>query len=334
MEQRTDAAEPLLEVRGLDIAFVSGKKLTMRAQNVHFQIRPGEILSIVGESGCGKSITALSLLRLLNRNGRVERGEALYKGRDLFAMTEKELDQIRGREIAMVFQDIMYSLNPVFTIGNQMTETLRRHMGLTRAQARKRAVELLDKTGIAQPEAVMRKYPHMLSGGMRQRVMIAMALTCNPSLLIADEPTTALDVTIQLQIMQLLKRLRDEYGMAILLITHDIGLVTEMADRVVVMYAGEWVEEASTQQLLESPAHPYTEALLKAVPGIHDPKDRRLYSIPGAVPEEYQDLPGCRFAPRCPYRHFCTGTADESKVTPGHMVKCYLAQEGRGAYGA
>lgn len=332
--ERMDAAEPLLEVRHLDIAFADGKRLTKRTDNVHFQVRPGEIVSIVGESGCGKSITALSLLRLLNRHGRVVGGEALYKGRDLLAMTEKELDQVRGREIAMVFQDIMYSLNPVFTIGNQMTETLRRHMGMHRKQAWDKAVELLEKTGIAQPEAVMRKYPHMLSGGMRQRVMIAMALTCNPSLLIADEPTTALDVTIQLQIMQLLKRLRDEYGMAILLITHDIGLVTEMADRVVVMYAGECVEEATTQQLLESPAHPYTQALLRAVPGIHDPKDRRLYSIPGNVPEEYQDLPGCRFAPRCPYGQHCPGAQGETETAPGHLVRCYQAQEGRGAYGA
>ena len=216
----------------------------------------------------------------------MESGEVLFKGRNLLSLTEKELDHIRGREIAMVFQDIMYSLNPVFTIGNQMTETLRKHMGMKRAQAWERAVELLEKTGIAQPRAVMRKYPHMLSGGMRQRVMIAMALTCNPSLLIADEPTTALDVTIQLQIMQLLKRLRDESGMAILLITHDIGLVTEIADRVVVMYAGECVEETTTQQLLEAPAHPYTQALLRAVPGIHDPKDRRLYSIPGTAPNQ------------------------------------------------
>ena len=332
--ERMDAAEPLLDVRHLDIAFASGRKLTKRTEDVHFQVHPGEILSIVGESGCGKSITALSLLRLLNRQGRVVGGEVLFKGRDLLSMTEKELDRVRGREIAMVFQDIMYSLNPVFTIGNQMVETLRRHMGMQRGQARERAVELLEKTGISQPRSVMKKYPHMLSGGMRQRVMIAMALTCNPSLLIADEPTTALDVTIQLQIMQLLKKLRDETGMAILLITHDIGLVTEMADRVVVMYAGQCVEEASTQQLLESPAHPYTRALLRAVPGIHDPKDRRLYSIPGAVPEEYQDLPGCRFAPRCPYGQDCPGAREESQVNPGHMVRCCRAQKGREAYGA
>lgn len=203
----------------------------------------------------------------------------MFQGQNLLTMTEKQLDQVRGKEIAMIFQDITYSLNPVFTIGNQMMEPLRRHEGMSRAEAWKRAVALLDKTGIPHPENAMHKYPHMLSGGMRQRVMIAMALACKPKLLIADEPTTALDVTIQLQIMQLLRHLRDETGMAILLITHDIGLVTEMADRVVVMYAGQCVEEGTTQQVLESPAHPYTRALTRAVPRLHDPRERRLYSI-------------------------------------------------------
>ncbi len=373
--ERMTATEPLLTVRGLDIAFASGKKLTPRTDGVHFEVRPGEILSLVGESGCGKSITALSLLGLLGRQGRVTGGEVLFKGRDLLKMTEKQLDEIRGREIAMIFQDITYSLNPVFTIGSQLTETLRRHRGMSSADACRRAVELLEKTGIPHPQEVMKKYPHMLSGGMRQRVMIAMALTCDPCLLIADEPTTALDVTIQLQIMQLLKKLRDETGMAILMITHDIGLVdpclliadepttaldvtiqlqimqllkklrdetgmailmithdiglvTEMADRVVVMYAGQCVEEASTQQLLETPQHPYTQALLRAVPGLHDPRERRLYAIPGTVPEEYQALTGCRFAPRCPYGAQCPGTARETEIAPGHRVRCCRAEEG------
>lgn len=326
--ERMTATEPLLTVRGLDIAFASGKTLIPRTDGVHFEVRPGEILSLVGESGCGKSITALSLLGLLGRQGRVTGGEVIFKGRDLLRMTEKQLDEIRGREIAMIFQDITYSLNPVFTIGSQLTETLRRHRGMPMADARRRAVELLEKTGIPHPQAVMKKYPHMLSGGMRQRVMIAMALTCDPSLLIADEPTTALDVTIQLQIMQLLKKLRDETGMAILMITHDIGLVTEMADRVVVMYAGQCVEEASTRQLLEAPRHPYTQALLRAVPGLHDPRERRLYAIPGTVPEEYQTLSGCRFAPRCPYGDRCPGTAEETEIAPGHRVRCCRAKEG------
>lgn len=327
MEQ-AEGAKPLLDVQGLNIAFAKGKKLIQRTEDVHFQVYPGEIVSIVGESGCGKSISALSLLGLLGRQGRVTGGNAMFQGQNLLTMTEKQLDQVRGKEIAMIFQDITYSLNPVFTIGNQMMEPLRRHEGMSRAEAWKRAVALLDKTGIPQPENTMHKYPHMLSGGMRQRVMIAMALACKPKLLIADEPTTALDVTIQLQIMQLLRHLRDETGMAILLITHDIGLVTEMADRVVVMYAGQCVEEGTTQQVLESPAHPYTRALTRAVPGLHDPRERRLYSIPGTVPEEYQAMTGCRFAPRCPKSAHCPQTNAEREIAPGHVVRCCLAKEG------
>lgn len=327
MEQ-AEGAKPLLDVQGLNIAFAKGKKLIQRTEDVHFQVYPGEIVSIVGESGCGKSISALSLLGLLGRQGRVTGGSAMFQGKNLLTMTEKQLDQVRGKEIAMIFQDITYSLNPVFTIGNQMMEPLRRHEGMSRAEAWKRAVALLDKTGIPQPENAMHKYPHMLSGRMRQRVMIAMALACKPKLLIADEPTTALDVTIQLQIMQLLRHLRDETGMAILLITHDIGLVTEMADRVVVMYAGQCVEEGTTQQVLESPAHPYTRALTRAVPGLHDPRERRLYSIPGTVPEEYQAMTGCRFAPRCPESAHCPQTNAEREIAPGHVVRCCLAKEG------
>ena len=326
MEQAA-AAKPLLEVRGLNIAFARGKKQTLRAENVHFQVRPGEIVSIVGESGCGKSITALSLLGLLGRQGHVTGGEALFEGKNLLSMTEKELDQVRGSRIAMIFQDIMYSLNPVFTVGNQLMEPLRRHRHMGRQAAWSHAVELLKKTGIPHADEVMRKYPHMLSGGMRQRVMIAMALTCEPQLLIADEPTTALDVTIQLQIMQLLKQLRDEYGMAILLITHDIGLVTEMADRVVVMYAGQCVEEGTTEQVLTTPGHPYTQALMRAVPGLHDAKDRRLYAIPGTVPEDYPAMTGCRFAPRCPYGAACAKGNDVAMLAPGHTVRCCRAEK-------
>ena len=267
---------------------------------VSLSVKKGETLGLVGESGCGKSITALSLLRLLNRQGRVESGEVLFKGRNLLSLTEKELDHIRGREIAMVFQDIMYSLNPVFTIGNQMTETLRKHMGMKRAQAWERAVELLEKTGIAQPRAVMRKYPHMLSGGMRQRVMIAMALSCNPELLIADEPTTALDVTIQAQILELLNELKDKLGMAIIFITHDLGVISEMADEVVVMYAGEIVEKAETRQLFDNPKHPYTEGLMASIPDIDQEVDR-LQTLEGLVPSLYDMPSGCRFGPRCKY---------------------------------
>ena len=317
--------EHLLEVDALDIAFRSGKQLVSRADRVSFHMDEGEIMCIVGESGCGKSITALSILGLLPRQGQVTGGEVRFRGRNLLALSEKELDLVRGGDIGMIFQDIMYSLNPVFTIGNQMTEGLRRHLRLSHEEAQRRALALLEKTGIQSAPAVMKKYPHQLSGGMRQRVMIAMALACGPKLLIADEPTTALDVTIQLQIMQLLRRLRDETGMAILLITHDIGVVAEMADRVLVMYAGQVVEEAPVQDLLEHPAHPYTRALLQAVPGLHDDRSRRLYAIPGMVPEHYESLTGCRFAPRCPHAAQCGQRAVHQQTSEGHWALCALA---------
>lgn len=324
--------QPLLEVRDLEIAFRAGRQSVRVTDGVSFSVRPGEILCLVGESGCGKSVTALSILRLLARQGTVTGGDILFEGRSLLALSDRELDRVRGRDIAMIFQDIMYSLNPVFTIGNQMIEGMRRHLGLSRADAAARAVSLLDKTGIRDAAGAMRKYPHQLSGGQRQRVMIAMALACKPKLLIADEPTTALDVTIQLQIMELLRRLRDEEGMAILLITHDIGVVAEMADRVVVMYAGQCVEEADTETLLTRPGHPYTRALLQAVPGLHDSRDKRLYAIPGSVPERYDGLPGCRFAPRCPLAARCGQQPGYVETAPGHTVRCAMT-EGGAAHG-
>ena len=297
---------------------------------VSFSVDPGEIVSLVGESGSGKSVTALSVLGLLSRQGRVTGGEIRYGGKNLAALSEEELDRIRGREIAMVFQDVMYSLNPVFTIGSQMTEGMRRHLGYTRDRARRESLRLLSRTGIRDGEQVMKKYPHMLSGGMRQRVMIAMALACRPKLLIADEPTTALDVTIQYQIMELLRSLRDKEGMAILLITHDMGLVAEMADRVVVMYAGQCVEEADTQTLLSHPAHAYTRALMQAVPGLHDDRSKRLYSIPGYVPQVYGDMAGCRFAPRCPHGPDCPwrDAGDMAEIAPGHLSRCRRTEGG------
>ena len=321
------ALEPILEVKDLDIAFDSGRNRVPKTDKVSFSVAPGEIVCLVGESGCGKSITALSILGLLSRQGHVTGGSIRFGGQELLTMTEKQLDRIRGRDAAMIFQDIMYSLNPVFTIGNQLTEGLRRHEHLPKAEARARAVALLERTGIPDAEAVMRKYPHQLSGGMRQRAMIAMALCCRPKLLIADEPTTALDVTIQLQIMQLLQSLRDETGLAILLITHDIGVVAEMADRVVVMYAGQCVEQADTRTLLTAPAHPYTRALMQAVPGIHDDRSRRLYAIPGAVPEDYSGMEGCRFAPRCPYAADCGKQPLYTPLTEDHLVRCEKARE-------
>ena len=321
--------KPMLEIRDLDISFRDGKRMTRCTDRVRFDVYPGEILCIVGESGCGKSITALSILGLLSRQGQVTNGEILYQGRDLLKLSEKELDAIRGSEISMIFQDIMYSLNPVFTIGNQLTEAIRLHLKYKKGEAAQLAADLLRRTGIREPEKVLRMYPHMLSGGMRQRVMIAMALACGPKLLIADEPTTALDVTIQLQIMELLKSLRDETGMAILLITHDIGVVAEMADRVVVMYAGQCVEEADVKTLLEAPAHPYTRALMRAVPGIHDDRNRRLLSIPGAVPEHYQEMQGCRFAERCPHGAACDRAAAELDLGGGHRIRCSQTCPGR-----
>ena len=320
-------AQPLLEVKNLEISFFSGKEQTCATDGVSFTVQPGEIVCLVGESGCGKSVTALSVLGLLARQGKVTAGEILFEGRNLLTLTEKQLDQVRGRDIAMIFQDIMYSLNPVFTIGSQMVEGMRRHLKMEKKAAAQRALELLQKTGILDPADTMRKYPHQLSGGQRQRVMIAMALACKPKLLIADEPTTALDVTIQMQIMELLHRLRDEEGMAILLITHDIGIVAEMADRVIVMYAGQCVEEASVETLLDHPGHPYTRALLQAVPGLHDSRDHRLYAIPGTVPERYDNLPGCRFAPRCSLAADCHQNPVYEETTYLHKVRCAMQGE-------
>ena len=320
----------LLTIRDLEISFRRGKRMVPAASGVSFDVRPGEILSVVGESGSGKSITALSILGLLPRQGRVTGGAILFGGRNLLSLSEQELDQIRGTDIAMIFQDIMYSLNPVFTIGNQMMEGMRRHLSMSREDAWKESVRLLERTGIRDAEQVMKKYPHMLSGGMRQRVMIAMALSCRPKLLIADEPTTALDVTIQFQIMQLLKSLRDETGMSILLITHDIGLVAEMADRVVVMYAGQCVEQATTEELLSAPAHAYTQALMQAVPGLHDDRSRLLYAIPGHVPEEYGEMTGCRFAGRCVYAEGCPwrDQADMMTLSEDHLSRCQHQEGG------
>ena len=320
----------LLEIRDLEISFRQGKRLVPAVSGVSFDVREGEIVSLVGESGSGKSITALSILGLLARQGKITGGEILFEGKNLLAMSEAELDRVRGEKIAMIFQDIMYSLNPVFTIGNQMMEGMRKHLGYSKEQAWREAVRLLSRTGIRDAEQVMKKYPHMLSGGMRQRVMIAMALSCKPKLLIADEPTTALDVTIQFQIMELLRSLREETGMSILLITHDIGVVAEMADRVVVMYAGQCVEEADTETLLSHPAHAYTKALMQAVPGLHDDRSRLLYSIPGHVPQVYGDMEGCRFSPRCPHGEECPwkNNAEMAEVAPGHQSRCRWAEGG------
>lgn len=321
--------DPLLQVENLTIAFVEDKTQTIVVDGASFNVNSGEILCIVGESGCGKSVTALSILGLLSPNARILDGRIIFEGRDLLQMSEKELDSIRGNEITMVFQDIMNSLNPVFTIGNQLTEAVRVHMGYDKKSAKNYAIELLKKVGLADPVEVMKKYPHMLSGGMQQRVMIAMALACKPKLIIADEPTTALDVTIQLQIMKLLSDLQKEFHMSIILITHDIGVVAELADRVIIMYAGHFMEEATVYQLFDKPAHPYTGALLKSVPSIYDNIDKKLTSIPGRVPERYQDIKGCRFFDRCPYNvPSCKEAQVYSEVESGHLVRCHRAGKG------
>lgn len=316
----------LLEVNGLTTSFAGDFGDKVSVDHVSFSVEEGETVCIVGESGCGKSVTSLSIMRLLGKGGAVVDGSVLFDGKDLLGMEEKELDELRGNEITMVFQDPLTSLNPVFTIGNQMTESIRIHMGLGKKEAKERAVALLKKVGLPEAESIMKKYAHMLSGGMRQRVMIAMALSCNPRLLIADEPTTALDVTIQAQIMQLIRNLQKEIGMAVILITHDIGLVAQMADRVLVMYAGQIIEQASVMELFARPAHPYTKALLATVPGILDEEGKKLASIPGLVPENYDRMTGCRFAGRCPHAtEACGNDPAEIEIAPGHLVKCHHA---------
>ena len=316
----------LLEVRDLTTVFAGDYGATVSVDHVSFHVDQGEVVCIVGESGCGKSVTSLSIMRLLGRGGAVTDGAVFFDNKNLLAMTEKELDAIRGDELTMIFQDPLTSLNPVFTVGSQITESIRTHMNLTKEEARMRAEQLLAQVGMPEPAVTMKKFPHTLSGGMRQRVMIAMALSCNPKLLIADEPTTALDVTIQAQIMKLLGELRREKNMAMILITHDIGLVANMADRVIVMYAGQIVEEATVQEIFTDPKHPYTRALLDTVPTIRDDENRQLQAIPGMVPENYDNMTGCRFVQRCPYRKEECGKPQEAyPFGEGHMARCVVA---------
>ncbi len=313
----------LLEVENLTTSFKGDFGTNVRVDHIDFHVDKGEFVCIVGESGCGKSVTSLSIMGLLARNGEVTEGRVEFDGKDLLDLSEKELDEIRGNQITMIFQDPLTSLNPVFTVGSQITESIRTHMKLSKKEAAQRAEMLLKKVGMPDAKATMKKYPHTLSGGMRQRVMIAMALSCNPKLLIADEPTTALDVTIQAQIMQLLKELQQENDMAVILITHDIGLVAQMADRVLVMYAGQLIEEAPVKELLKNPKHPYTQALLASIPSIRDDADRQLVSIPGIVPENYDEISGCRFAGRCKYyTEECDKPQADFKFAPDHTAKC------------
>jgi oligopeptide/dipeptide ABC transporter ATP-binding protein len=318
---------PLLEVEGLKTHFFTRDGVVRAVDGVSFSIQPGETLALVGESGCGKSVTSLSILRLIaSPPGRTVAGAIRFDGRDLLGLSEPAMRKVRGNEISMIFQEPMTSLNPVFRVGDQIAEAAIIHQHLSRAAARARAIEMLTLVGIPDPDERVDHYPHQLSGGMRQRVMIAMALICHPKILIADEPTTALDVTIQAQILELLDRLQKELGMAVLLITHDLGVVAGHADRVVVMYAGQVVETATTPQLFDKPTHPYTEGLLAAVPRVDAPR-ARLHAIPGQVPAATAWPTGCRFHPRCPYA-FDKCIAEQPPLLEtgeaGHTARCWL----------
>ncbi len=320
---------PLLEVTALQTHFATPDGVVRAVEGLSFTVAPGETLAIVGESGCGKSVTSMSILRLIQSPpGRIA-GSIRFEGRELLDLPEAAMRRIRGNEIAMIFQEPMTSLNPVLTVGRQITETLRLHQGLSARAAEARAAEALSLVGIPAPERRAREYPHQLSGGMRQRVMIAMALACNPKLLIADEPTTALDVTIQAQILDLMRGLKQRIGSAIMLITHDLGVVAETAERVVVMYAGRKVEEAPVAALFAHPAHPYTLGLLGAVPrlgaGAEGTARTRLAEIPGLVPSLRARIAGCPFAPRCARADdHCRAEAPALRtLAPGHAVACH-----------
>ncbi|QNO15693.1 ABC transporter ATP-binding protein [Alkalicella caledoniensis] len=319
-------SEKLLTVKNLKTYFYTEDGVVPAIDGVNFDVAPGETLGIVGESGCGKSVTSLSVMRLIpNPPGKIEDGEITFDGKDLLAMSEAEMRKIRGNEISMIFQEPMTSLNPVYTIGDQLTEAIKLHQGKNSKEATKHAIEMLKLVGIPLPDKRVNEYPHQLSGGMRQRVMIAMALSCNPKLLFADEPTTALDVTIQAQILELMKKLKTELGTSIIMITHDLGVIAEMADRVIVMYAGRVVEEGPVLDIFKDPLHPYTEGLLNSIPKIEGEKER-LKPIEGVVPNPLDMPSGCRFHPRCPY---VTDRCKEEIPTlqdkgKGRNVACFL----------
>ena len=321
--------ERLLEIRGLQTEFVTDDGVVRAVDGVDLAIDRGETLGVVGEFGCGKTVTALSVLKLIPMPpGRIAGGQILWRGRDLVPLRPRDMQDIRSKEIAIIFQEPMTSLNPVYTIGDQISEVIRLHEGVGRRAALERAVDMLRLVHIPNPERRVRDYPHQFSGGMRQRVLIAMALSCSPALLIADEPTTALDVTIQAQILDLLAEMKSRLGMAIMLITHAMGVVAETAQRVAVMYAGKVVEEAPVEQLFARPSHPYTQGLIRSIPRIDAAatRRRRLESIAGMVPSPLEPLPGCRFAPRCPFaRADCIEAIPPLReIAPGHKVACVL----------
>ncbi len=319
-------SEKILDIQNLSTSFVTERGLMKAVDGVSFYVNKGEMVGLVGESGCGKSVTSQSILRLYDEKYDVRyEGKILFEGEDLLTLPEKKMRKVRGRDISMIFQDALSSLNPVFTCGYQIEEPLMIHQGMKKDEARKEAIKMLEMVGIPLPEKRVDQYPHELSGGMRQRVMIAIALACRPKLLIADEPTTALDVTIQAQIMDLIKSLNEQLKMGVILITHDLSVVAETCSRVAVMYLGQIVEEADVYSIFDSPLHPYTKGLIKSIPRMEGERSKRLYMIPGTVPLLDQIPDGCRFAPRCPY------AADECRRTmpelvdsdmPDHRVRC------------
>jgi oligopeptide/dipeptide ABC transporter ATP-binding protein len=327
--------KPLLEVKNLKTYFYTEDGVVRAVDGVSFEVYPGEVLGLVGESGCGKSVTSLSIMRLISKPGRIDEGEILLDGENLLKLPENEMIKVRGNRISMIFQQPQTALNPVFKVGDQLAEVLDVHQDLGKDAGWKRAVSLLKMVGVPDPERRAEAYPHELSGGMAQRVMIAMALACVPELLLADEPTTALDVTIQAQILDLMRDLRREMGTAVILITHDLGVVAEMAERVAVMYAGEIVEQTDVNTLFDQPLHPYTQGLIGSIPILGELKER-LAVIPGSVPNLVNLPPGCRFAPRCQarFQYGCTICAEVKpeleEVKPGHLVRCWLYQDAEG----
>jgi peptide/nickel transport system ATP-binding protein len=323
-------AEPVLKIQNLKTYFIDGETEVRAVDGIDIELFAGETLCVVGESGCGKSMTALSVMGLVpGPAGKIVGGQIFFEGRDISQLDEQGLAEIRGNKISMIFQEPMTSLNPLLTIGDQISEPLIRHKHTPKREAGLRAVEMLRQVGIPRAEGIVREYPHQLSGGMRQRGMIAMAMICSPKILIADEPTTALDVTIQMQILELMRRMREEFGTSILFITHDLGVVAELADQVIVMYAGQVVENASADMLFEKPLHPYTSALLASIPFM-DVDKARLYSIPGVVPDASKFPSHCRFAARCDRaEEVCLqGMPELEEIDKGHRVRCYLANRG------
>ena len=321
----------LLEVKNLHTYFKTKKGIVKAVNDVTYSLDAGKTLGIVGESGSGKSVSAMSIIKLLDGNGYIESGSITFDGKDILQCTDKEMYHIRGNEISVIFQEPMTSLNPVFTVERQIGETLQIHQNMTKKEARKKAVDLLADVKIPNPERVAKQYPFQLSGGMRQRVMIAMALACKPKLLIADEPTTALDVTIQAQILKLMNDLKAQMGTSILFITHDLGVIHEMADEVAVMYCGQIVEKAPARTIFHDGtySHPYTEGLMTSIPQLNTPKGEKLDAIPGSVPNPLYLPQGCKFGPRCKY---CIKRCEEAEpplqeVEPGHVVRCFYAEK-------